>query len=702
MKLRNGDKRMISNNGKSCSFLDVYKSTGIFIPKIQRDYVQGRKTIQVEKNRNNLIEDLCDKLTNGGQMMLNFVYGYQENGYFVPIDGQQRLTTLFLLHLYLYAKFDKLNEFVEDGKFKYDTRESTNRFLSALSNNIFEFVNSLKKDDNLVKKIEDSAWFSYSWKADPSIISCITMLDTIHSKFNSADEEVLDRLSNITFMLLDISNDIGKANQLYIRMNARGKQLTAFENFKAEMYGYLENNDCKEDIKKEKEDIKKELVANMDGKWLDFIWGLDKEYAEKYSDIFYKELLHWIIINNYIAERKDIESLEGKNQDIEQIYFTDYIREKICDALNDVCYTLNVLFAAKELDFVKNLCKYIVDGKYSTSISSYPGRARLYAITKFGQVIKDSQEVDLNKFMAWYRVINNLIRNAEIDSIDDLKKVIGGINGIDNRYVNDLKNIKSIAENLKAISNNKDYISKEEIFKQEIINNDTNGEWRKFILSAEKNEYFNGEIRFIFKAFDINDATNPCLQKIKAVETAWKKIAGLTGNCELLRLLLNEMVEKDIDKCFYTDNRFYVDVEKHHNYDTRALLRKGEGINALKEIIKNAPSIQNPRTIVVNGSDIKKIFVKNLIRNPKLIEYCKNGLFYCVDNKIYLIKGTYHQNMPEYLSYLLSLDSTKGITLNLLPNTWSVSEHTYDYKCDDQKYKTEYDKLQSKYKFIEV
>ena len=77
-----------------------------------------------------------------------------------------------------------------------------------------------------------------------------------------------------------------------------------------------------------------------------------------------------------------------------------------------------------------------------------------------------------------------------------------------------------------------------------IINNDTTGEWRKFILSAEGNEYFNGEIRFIFKAFDINDATASCLQKIGDVETAWKKIVDLTDNCKLLRLLLNEMVEK--------------------------------------------------------------------------------------------------------------------------------------------------------------
>ena len=96
---------MVQNNGARYTFLDVYKKHGIFIPKIQRDYVQGRATAQVQKNRKSLLYKLVGVLKGEiNDIMLNFVYGYQENGYFVPIDGQQRLTTLFLLHIYLYAK----------------------------------------------------------------------------------------------------------------------------------------------------------------------------------------------------------------------------------------------------------------------------------------------------------------------------------------------------------------------------------------------------------------------------------------------------------------------------------------------------------------------------------------------------------------------------------------------------------------------
>ena len=49
------------------------------------------------------------------------------------------------------------------------------------------------------------------------------------------------------------------------------------------MYSYLEEKNS---------DIKKDLVGNMDGDWLDLLWKLeDAACAEKYCDIFYRELL---------------------------------------------------------------------------------------------------------------------------------------------------------------------------------------------------------------------------------------------------------------------------------------------------------------------------------------------------------------------------------------------------------------------------
>ena len=76
------------------NFLQSFNNKTILIPLLQRDYVQGGSEDVIGPFLDALIEKECD---------LTYIYGYEENGCFVPVDGQQRLTTLWLLHLYLFA-----------------------------------------------------------------------------------------------------------------------------------------------------------------------------------------------------------------------------------------------------------------------------------------------------------------------------------------------------------------------------------------------------------------------------------------------------------------------------------------------------------------------------------------------------------------------------------------------------------------------
>ena len=70
----------------------------IEIPLIQRDYAQGRPGAWVEEIRVSFLEVLLDAIVGGEPVGLDFVYGKIEGSTFHPLDGQQRLTTLFLLH----------------------------------------------------------------------------------------------------------------------------------------------------------------------------------------------------------------------------------------------------------------------------------------------------------------------------------------------------------------------------------------------------------------------------------------------------------------------------------------------------------------------------------------------------------------------------------------------------------------------------
>ena len=74
----------------------------IEIPIIQRDYAQGRKS--ESKVRSKFVEFLTQAFVSQVPVELDFVYGNvreEDNKSvhtFIPVDGQQRLTTLWLLH----------------------------------------------------------------------------------------------------------------------------------------------------------------------------------------------------------------------------------------------------------------------------------------------------------------------------------------------------------------------------------------------------------------------------------------------------------------------------------------------------------------------------------------------------------------------------------------------------------------------------
>ena len=70
----------------------------IEIPLFQRDYAQGRNSDQARHVRERFIADLCSALDGDKELHLDFVFGDVVNGTLYPLDGQQRLTTLFLLH----------------------------------------------------------------------------------------------------------------------------------------------------------------------------------------------------------------------------------------------------------------------------------------------------------------------------------------------------------------------------------------------------------------------------------------------------------------------------------------------------------------------------------------------------------------------------------------------------------------------------
>ena len=76
----------------------------IAIPIIQRDYAQGRIDAEVNGIRERFLDSLHQAIK-VDPITLDFVYGdINVDGVMTPLDGQQRLTALFLLHWYAAKK----------------------------------------------------------------------------------------------------------------------------------------------------------------------------------------------------------------------------------------------------------------------------------------------------------------------------------------------------------------------------------------------------------------------------------------------------------------------------------------------------------------------------------------------------------------------------------------------------------------------
>lgn len=274
---------MISN------FKDFTKDYNIRIPLIQRDYVQGLDANR--QKRDAFLEALLSALADGKSLSLDFIYGTtialdKADGkkVFEPLDGQQRLTTLCLLALLLSKRspvvaaegvFDSLR------KFSYMTRISSTQFCKRLFGDDEPFPT-----ENISEFIEQRSWYLKEWDYDPTVKAMKEMMDKISEMLNS--EAYSDKIDTIAANLYGEENksecvvfdkldmgEYGLTDDLYIKMNARGKQLTDFENWKASFIKFLVKQFPESGYKERFED-------SIEHEWTDMLWTyVYKEWNSK-------------------------------------------------------------------------------------------------------------------------------------------------------------------------------------------------------------------------------------------------------------------------------------------------------------------------------------------------------------------------------------------------------------------------------------
>lgn len=246
------------------------------IPMIQRDYAQGRQNDEVSLVRRSFLRALHSAAIGETQVSLDFVYGeVDETRTLHPLDGQQRLTTLFLLHWFLAARTGRIASADGWTNFTYATRPSARDFCRRLVT-----VELPALDGKPSVWICDQHWFLPTWSYDPTIQSMLVVVDDLASLFAQDDLDAAwinlhAEAPAISFHLLPIEQ-MGAPEQLYIRMNSRGRPLTEFENIKAVLEKAVDGSTIAK---------KRDLAGKLDGAWLDLLWPLhdahhkvDREY----------------------------------------------------------------------------------------------------------------------------------------------------------------------------------------------------------------------------------------------------------------------------------------------------------------------------------------------------------------------------------------------------------------------------------------
>lgn len=561
----------MSKNNDKVSFWKLLNEKKIIIPIIQRDYAQGREGKEFLRER--FLGQLFDSLKdNANPLVLDFVYGSVENNTLYPLDGQQRLTTLWLLHWYLALCAGTLSE---DKKvlerFSYETRISSRTFCQKLCGITQPYK---PQKHGIATFVRNQTWFYSAYEQDPTIQSMLRMLNgTDISDSNKMDitdgieeyciktgltkekaKELLKQLKGedapISFSLLNMEDkNMPLTDDLYIKMNARGKVLTDFENFKVDLLKYkLSSGKC---LIPENDMSNESFSLLLDTRWTDLFWlyhSTDCHIDEIYMSFLNRFFLNWYIANTDGSADKVIssdlykvlsaaETRKGSHYrylsiSIYEPALTGECIEALSKCLNRMCdlynnakgdnkqklQAIDALFMPYWEEFAENgesdkankifsfIPRYVTDDNTNTPVPiTLKQQVVFHAICVY---LTNCEKVETENLKDWMHFVWNMVENSYLDS----KQSVGAIRFFD-KELNKLPKIenhiapdpdiacKDIIAYLAALNEGQinDVFGRrqllEEIAKAKQIKQYG---WKDKIHKAEKAAFFKGAIAFLF------------------------------------------------------------------------------------------------------------------------------------------------------------------------------------------------------------
>jgi hypothetical protein len=511
----------------------------------------------------------------------------------------------------------------------------------------------------------------------------------------------------ITFIFMDLKK-YKLTDDLYIKMNSRGKPLSKFENFKAKFEQYLKQFDedhsaygreftLKFNQVEKTVGIQQYFSFNIDTKWTTLLWQYCKEGKQDRIDSYIENLFR-VIITNYYAS---IVKLPNKNTsdstfDVltggdKSLTFAKYEETKVLtyNAILSVIDSLDTLYngSQKIACYITTNYKiyYDEDEIFLKAIENKLSRAERMQFFAYVQYLIHHRD-KMDCLDEWMRVVHNLTHpdNTIADGNDDLAR---GIKSIE-KLIPYAPNIIHYLQGVTTIDGFSKHQSSEECIKAHLIEK---AGWRELIEDAEKHPYFNGQIGFLLEfsgiceyyaanknlnwsdaenetfkdafiryskigkfVFDINEKGARFNDKDFCFERAVLAHGDylLEGNTDHWNLLSTETVAKNVKRDLSWRRMLRMGDDKVMQKGKSLVKATFDDITDLNDIIDSLEKLCIPQT--------EEEWRNILISSPKMFKVCEKGFIYISKEEILLLGKWYLNHYhSELFTYHLWVEKFK-------------------------------------------
>ncbi len=722
------------------NFLNVFNNKSIRIPLLQRDYIQGSNESVISP----FIDSLIDESNTSD---LNYIYGYTDDqNYFIPIDGQQRLTTLWILYLYAAAKADNQAEF--NVNLTFLSREYANDFCRKIKCNISEVLQGATATDNLSDKIQDKSWFLSSWINNSTVKNMLLTLKYIHRKCAGLESETLWNYlksdNSITFAFLDMSGDNGLDDDIYIKMNGRGRPLSIFENLKSWM---------DEKVKLANETWKDIWIENMDNLWTQFFWNnrnLNQDHPEEIDDeqlfcFCNLIILYWMLNNEQLLNH--IHNIRESDHYLYEQLLSLFPQSKETDGSSEIAgylfddlqrgnlpslvwiERLNLLptaffdFAYKSLNQLASTCNTINSmGLFLGNASSVTTPIYDLALSEgsYGRTLPLLYAVLLcseDDPYAWMRVCRNLILNTDIGK-ENLSEILTGLNQFSEHTKQE--RVYTVLQRYEKSNDNFLHSFKGAQVKEECKKATMPSEYFPQMEKMENTRFFSGCINSVFRTLEHEDGlTNytsedfiDCSNILMEIFTAENGQEGGVRNIydrhedRLLRRALMTCppyfygIDRNGCWCFCNNMEEWRSFLNNNDtkFDALRLLIIKSCLPALKKSYDISESVQQCLQRTIDNANLKyeeKLeanddtgkFNLHFIHHPGIWNYMETSRCYWDESEFYIILKYSNSNnskkmeLRTYALYLDYLDTSKRYDLIEDREDWRLDIWQKDKTC---------------------